>query len=178
MSFITPKEVLHSISLSPGMVIADFGSGVGHYILPASQMVGDRGKVYALDVQKNLLEAIKNSAERAHQGNVEIIWADLEAPRGSRLADKIVDKVIISNLLFQISSDKRMAVITEAHRILKNGGEVALVDWADASPLGPSALQRLSKEEAVKLFESGWFQEDRIFPAGDHHYGIVFKKQV
>src|SRR5437588_7612192 len=58
------------------------------------------------------------------------IWADLEKPRASKLADRRADLVLISNLLFQLSDKK--APLKEAWRILKPAGRLAVIDWEDS----------------------------------------------
>ncbi len=176
MTFLTPKEIVHSLNIGPGMVVVDFGAGSGHYVFPIAKILGEGGKIYALDIQKNLLEKIKTEAEREHLNNVEIILADLEAERGARLADGIADRVLISNLLFQVSPEKRPSVLREAFRILKTQGELALIEWGEASPLGPSALQRVTQREAERISLENGFVKEKTFPAGDHHYGIILKK--
>src|SRR3989344_4375470 len=176
MTFITPKEIIHSLNIGAGVTVADFGAGSGHYVFPIAKILGSGGKMYALDIQRKLLEKIKTEAEEEHLDNVEIIWADLEAEKGARLANSIVDKVLIANLLFQVPTDKRANVIREAFRVLKVGGEVAVLDWNDVSSLGPSALQRLTESEAERIFLENSFVKEKVFPAGDHHYGIIFKK--
>jgi ubiquinone/menaquinone biosynthesis C-methylase UbiE len=152
--FVRPEETIKEFELEPGMVVADFGCGSGHYTVAAAKRVGDTGRVYALDVQKDLLQAVKSTAELNNLKNIEIIWADLDIPLGSRLADNSVDFVIISNILFQ--TENRLQITKEALRILKDGGKVAVIEWAaEGEPrqgrekkveVGPPLSQRIAKE--------------------------------
>ena len=87
--FIKPEEIIKNFEIRNGMVVVDFGSGSGHYVLAAAKKMnnsglpaGQAGVVYAIDIQKNLLETIKSEAVKQHLSNVDIIWADIEGKEG------------------------------------------------------------------------------------------------
>ena len=173
--FKDPEHVLDKFILGDGRIVADFGAGSGAYTLAAARRVGDHGKVYAIDVQRDLLLRIKNSATQARLHNVDIIWGDIEKRGGTGLKDESVDAVIISNVLFQ--TEDKSAAIREAYRILKSGGRVLFVEWSDSSGgVGPSGEYLIAKNEARSIFESTQFSFERDIAAGIHHYGMVFRK--
>jgi len=176
MAFVRPEELVKEFGFEPGMLAADFGSGSGHYVFPVSKLIGDKGIIYAIDIQKDLLQAIKNRAEAGDIKNVEIVWADLELDNGSRLKDNLLDFIIISNILFQ--SDKKEQIVKEAFRVLKSGGRTAVIEWEkkDGTVAGPALEQRIAKEEAQSIFLSKGFNLEREFQPGDNHYGLIFKK--
>ncbi|RLE07622.1 hypothetical protein DRJ00_07785, partial [Candidatus Aerophobetes bacterium] len=58
-----PDQILEAIALKPGQSIADIGAGGGYFSLRFAEMVGKKGKVYALDTNPGFLEFIKNSAK-------------------------------------------------------------------------------------------------------------------
>ena len=129
--FIKPEEIIKNFEIRPGMTVADFGSGSGHYVLAMAKKMnnsglpaGQAGVVYAIDIQKNLLEAIKSEATKQHLSNVDIIWADIESKEGTKLANGTLDFAIASNILFQIGD--KTALAKEIFRTLKkrraNGG--------------------------------------------------------
>lgn len=157
------------------MKVADFGAGSGAYVLAIAAQLENSGKVYAVDIQKDLLRRIHNEAAKHGYTNVEILWGDLEAPQGSKLADKSLDLVVISNLLFQLE-DKR-AVFEEGKRILKSGGRLAVIDWSDRfGGMGPTSNDVVTKEAALTLARESGLTFQKEFPAGKHHYGLVFRK--
>jgi len=175
MPFVRPEETIEMFDLSPGMVVADFGCGSGHYAIAAAKRVGEHGRVYAIDVQKELLQSIKSTAEINHLKNIEIVWADLDLPQGSRLADNSLDFVIISNILFQAENKEELA--REASRVLKNNGKTAVIEWdASDGKTGPAKEKRVTKEEAKKIFLERGFKLFREFQPGDNHYGLIFEK--
>ena len=179
--FINPEEIINNFEVRPGMVVADFGSGVGRYVLAIAKKmkgfglpVGQAGVVYAVDIQKNLLESVKLNAEKEHLTNiVDIIWADIEGKDGVKLATGTIDLVIASNILFQVKSKESLA--KEIHRVLKVDGRTAVMDWS----VGGTGLTQKSfvpKKEVERIFIENGFLRVKEFPAGDSHYGIIFKK--
>lgn len=134
--FSDPKKNIEAFSLIPGMTIADLGAGSGAYCEPVAIAVGDKGKVYAVDVQKDLLAKIKNDANKNHILNIEVIWGDIEKVGGTKLRDGCVDGVIASNILFQLTNKEGFRA--EVRRILKPGGRLFVIDWTDSfGGLGP-----------------------------------------
>jgi len=176
MAFIEPSKIIAYFELRPDTQVADFGAGTGAYALAMSRAVLPNGKVYAVDVQKELLITLKNSIQTEHIGNIELLWGDIETLGGSKIADQVVDFVLISNVLFQTKAGYQLAL--EAKRILKPNGRVAVIDWTDSfGNMGPTPDMVVTADEAKKIFESAGFQFDKDFPAGDHHYGLIFKKR-
>ena len=180
--FAHPRRNVEALGVEPGMSVADFGSGSGIYVLHIAEALEHHGRVYAVDVQRDLLQRVKNEANRRGFKNVEVIWADLERPGSSKLADKTLDLVLISNLLFQV--ENKSAVLTEAHRILKTTGRLAIIDWAESfgpstslrtSGLGPQKEDVVSKEKADALARDAGFEHFRDFPAGAHHFGMLLR---
>ena len=173
-NFAHPKRNVAAFGVEPGMSVADFGSGSGIYVLHIAEALEHSGRVYAIDVQRDLLRRVKNEANRRGFKNVDIIWTDLEHPGSSKLADKTLDLVLISNLLFQI--ENKPAVLTEALRVLKPVGRLAIIDWAESfGGLGPVKGDVIPKERALELAKENGFQLQREFPAGAHHYGLIFR---
>ena len=172
--FANPVENILAIGLQGGMKIADFGAGSGAYTLAAARTVGAHGKVYAVEVQKDLLTRIKNTATQEHLDNVEIIWGDFELPHGSRIADCLVDVVIISNALFQL--ENKSGALHEARRILKPAGKLAIIDWSESySGMGPTKSDVVQKEAALELARMAGFTLMNEFAAGAHHYGLLLR---
>ena len=138
--------------------------------------------MYAIDVQRDLLRKITNEATRLGYQNVDVIWADLEAPRSSKLADASIDLVLISNLLFQVPD--KLLVLREAQRILKPGGRVIVIDWSDpalsgsrGAGIGPSKDDVVAKKIVLETAERAGLTLQREFAAGAHHYGLILVKQ-
>ncbi len=158
------------------MTVVDFGAGSGAYTIPAAKLVAPAGKVYAVEIQKDLLETIKKTAEAEHLGdNVNLIWGDIEQQGGVSLADSLADVVIVSNVLFQAKSMYTLAL--EAKRILKSSGRIMIIEWNESfGGIGPAATDIVAPEEIKKTFGSVGLAFISEFPAGEHHYGLIFSK--
>lgn len=175
-AFLEPERIVKSFSLEKGDYVADFGAGHGYFAIPMARAVGGDGKVYALDIQKEVLEIIRAKAKLAHLLNIETVWADLDEQGGSKLKADFLDFVLISNLLFQ--TDKKDALLTETFRVLRKGGRLAIIEWdADLGNLGPPREMRIKKGGAKNLALKTGFAQDREFAAGAQHYGLLFVKR-
>ncbi|MSU73899.1 methyltransferase domain-containing protein [Candidatus Kaiserbacteria bacterium] len=173
-NFAHPRRNVGALGIEPGMSVADFGSGSGIYVLHIAEALENSGHVYAIDVQRDLLRRVKNEAHRRGFKNVDVIWTDLERPGSSKLADKTLDFVLVSNLLFQI--ENKAAVLAEAWRILKPTGRLAIIDWSESfGGLGPIKNYVVSKEKSLTLAKEHSFELQREFSAGAHHYGMIFR---
>ena len=176
-NFAHPPRNIQTLGIEPGMVVADFGSGSGAYVLLIAERLAHSGHVYAIDVQQDLLSRIKNETHRRGYTNVETVWGDLEISHGSKIVANHVDRVLISNLLFQ-HEDKDIP-LREAYRILKPNGLIAIVDWSESfGGLGPQKQDVVKKEAAVNHVTAAGFELVREFEAGAHHYGLIGKKPV
>ena len=173
--FARPHKNAGLFGIEPGMTIADFGSGSGHYVHAIAERLQNSGHVYAIDIQKDLLTRIKNDAHKNGYNNVEIIWGDLEQPGASKIADDHVDIVLMSNILFQL--DHKDRAIEEARRILKPRGSLIIIDWSESfGGMGPTKKHVVNEDAAHALATAAGFKYAESFSAGAHHYGIVFIK--
>jgi ubiquinone/menaquinone biosynthesis C-methylase UbiE len=76
----------------------------------------------------------------------------------------VIDKVVISNILFQAENKKN--IIEEAYRILRPEGMAIVIEWKE----------KINKDEMERTFELAGFSFLKNFNAGSYHYGIIFKK--
>lgn len=172
--FSDPSKNIAQLGIDYGMKVVDLGAGSGFYTIESAKLVGPKGMVYAVDVQQDLLNKIKNSAGLVGLHNIEIIWGNIEKIGGTKLREGIADRVIISNTLFQVESTEYDNLALEVKRILKINGKLLVVDWESGSPLSPK--KTVPKILAQGIFEKVGLKVEKTFDAGDHHYGIIFNK--
>ena len=159
----------------PGHTAVDFGAGTGEYIFGLAEKVLSTGLVYAIDIQKQLLNKISREALEKGYKNVNTVWADLEEEKSTGLSNETVDIVIVSNILFQIEDKKTL--IEEAWRILKFGGLMLIVEWSDSSAIGPTRESVITESEIQKICETdSRFSFKQSVPAGDHHFAVIYSK--
>ena len=105
------------------------------------------------------------------------MWADLEKPGASKIADGALDLVLVSNLLFQLENKKNM--LAESLRILHPGGRLAIIDWQESfGGMGPQKGDVVTKDKALSLSKEVGYEYQREFAAGAHHYGLIFRKPL
>jgi len=172
-SFSEPRENVLHLGLREGMKVGDFGAGSGHYARAAAAIVGYDGKVYAIDVQENILKHLKINTHIAHHPIIDTVWGDIEKLGGTHLRDSSLDAVMLANTLFQI--ENRLGLLGEIQRVLKSGGKLMVIDWAGSyGGMGPAPEQVVTEHSAEALFINGGFHKVKSFRAGPHHYGIIF----
>lgn len=172
--FSNPISNLKHLDLRDDMIVADLGAGTGFYSLSLAPLIPS-GKVYAVDINKDFLKTISNHALDKKIKNIEVLHGDLDHKEGSKLKSDLVDRIIVSNILFMVFN--REVFLNEANRILKAGGKVLFVDFdPDSVILKNTKHKTLSKSEAKKLFEDASFVYERDISAGEHHYGMIFIK--
>jgi ubiquinone/menaquinone biosynthesis C-methylase UbiE len=172
--FLNPAEVVAQSGIMQGEVVADLGCGNGFYVLPAAQMVGPTGTVYAVDVQTQKLAATISITNQFGYKNVKVIQANLGKPlldidQGS------CDMVIVSNILHEITD--REALIKNIYRILKSPGRLVAVEWKrTATPFGPPIERRLDQEKLEIMLQMTGFRKDKDLQADGYHYAVLFEK--
>jgi len=173
--FSDPRINLDQFDIHPGMTVADFGSGMGHYALAVAKLVGDTGRVYALDIQKEIVESLAREAQHQHIRNLDTMRVDLEKSGGSNLRSHTIDRVLLINILFQVKN--KQTIIQEIARILRPTGKVLMIDWTDSPRgIGPPPTEAISEMSAKELFEENGFTLHKPIMAGVHHYGLIFSK--
>ncbi|MFA5773193.1 MAG: class I SAM-dependent methyltransferase [Candidatus Paceibacterota bacterium] len=172
--FTNPEQNILHLGLTEGMRVADFGAGTGFYSKAASAKVGYTGKVYAIEVQKDLVKRLESEIKSWGILNIDCIWGDIEKRNGTKISDQSVDVVIVSNVLFQ--AEDKLGLIDEAKRVLKKGGKVLLIDWSDSfGGMGPTTESVVTESMAKELFEKRGFKLEESISTSAHHYGIIFK---
>ncbi|MBX4211738.1 MAG: methyltransferase domain-containing protein [Candidatus Yanofskybacteria bacterium] len=128
-----------------------------------------------LDVQEEPLEATRARAKAANLSNVEFVRANLEVPGSSSLADNSQDIVLVANILFQ--SPKKSEIVHEAKRVLKDNGQLVMVEWKKGTKgLGPPDEMRLDEETTKQLVIHEGLTVQKEMPAGQFHFALISKK--
>ena len=171
--FSSPRDNVLQMGLREGMRVGDFGTGTGHYAQAAADIVGDEGRVYAVDIHQDILDHMVRSAERRYIGCIRPTWGDIDKVGGTHLHDASLDAVMLANVLFQISD--RDALAQEIRRVLVPGGKLLVVDWSGSyGGIGPASRNVVPAPAAEAFFIEQGFHKVKSFRAGPHHYGILF----
>jgi ubiquinone/menaquinone biosynthesis C-methylase UbiE len=140
------KNVLEEAGIREGSTVLDYGCGPGGYVAAASGLVGESGKVYALDMHPLAIDAVRRMASRKRLSNVETIRSG--CPTG--LPDDSVDVVLLYDILHLLSDPDR--VLQELHRVLKADG---ILSFSDHHMKEEEIALRVSKAGLFRLLRKG-----------------------
>lgn len=172
--FLNPSLVVAQTGLMQAQTVADLGCGSGFYVLPAAQMVGKEGTVYAVDVQESKLAATVSIANHFGYKNVRVVKADLEKPLLELQSDSC-DLVIIGNILHQIK--QKEPLLKNVYRILKTGGRLVIVEWKrTATPFGPPLEKRVDQQKLEILLMGAGLRKVKELDADGYHYAELYEK--
>ncbi|MEM2081231.1 MAG: class I SAM-dependent methyltransferase [Candidatus Bathyarchaeia archaeon] len=164
-----PKLNLESIGLAAGMVFMDIGCGDGFFTLQAARIVGETGKVYAVDVNASAVERLKRKAAAEDLKN---IYAVVGAAEDTVFCEECADIVFYSTVLHDFKDPAK--VLRNAKQMLKKGGKLVNVDWKKKPTVfGPPVHIRFSEEQAASLIEAAGFKIESIRDIGRDHYIIT-----
>jgi len=175
-ALIDANLIVLKANICENMRIADLGCGAtGHFVFPIAHVVGKKGKVYAIDILKTVLENVDKRKKQENADNVETIWSDLELFGATKIESNSIDVALLINTLYL--SGKRKEIIREAVRLVKKGGIVLVVEWKSiALPLGPSIEHRVREDLLKGVSAKLGLELKEEFDAGPYHYGLTFEK--
>ncbi len=144
--FLPRENILKEARIERGFHILDYGCGPGGYIIPTSKLVGESGKIYALDIHPLAVQMVQKLASKKRLANVETILSDCE----TGLPDSSIDVILLYDTLHALSDSNR--VLEELHRVLKPGGTLSLSDHHLEEN---EIMSRVTNAELFKLSEKG-----------------------
>jgi len=174
---LDPEFLLAQLDVRPDQRVADLGSGGGgHFTFPLARRVGEAGMVYAVDVVPATLRGIRNRAGVENLKQIEPIHSNLEIIGATPIPPESLDRALCVNVLFQnIHHDH---ILKEAHRLLKSGGKLLVVDWKkDTGPVGPPASRRVDMAQLQEVARAIGFDTGMEFNASQWHFGLILTKQ-
>jgi ubiquinone/menaquinone biosynthesis C-methylase UbiE len=160
---LPPDKVLTEVGLQPGQVFIDIGCGVGYFSIPASKIVGSRGRVYALDTSVEMTEFLKAELKALSIKNVGV---ENSTEYGFPLKDSIGEMLLMSMVLHEVEDKRRF--LQEAHRTLKSGGKIIILEWVKKeTEQGPPLIHRLDPQETKDYLIEAGFKYPRLINIED-----------
>lgn len=139
-----PEKVIASLQIRPGDQVADLGAGGGYFTFKLAKAVGPKGKIYAVDVDREMTELILDHARKDSVTNVEAIVAKED---DALLPESGVDLIFTSNTYHHIGN--RVAYFAKLRRYLRPGGRIAVIDF-DGRAWFEGLLQHYTSSESIK----------------------------
>ena len=141
-----PARLLAALDLKPGMVVADVGAGSGFHAFRMAKLVGDAGKVLAVDVQPEMLALIEKRAKREQVANVVPVKG---AEADPNLAPGSVDLILMVDVYHEFSKPYEMGERLVA--ALKPGGRLVFVEFrAEDNAVPIKAVHKMSERQVIK----------------------------
>ena len=155
------------------MVFMDIGCGDGFFTIPAAQLVGDKGKVYAVDIDASAIDRLKQKATKKDLRNVT---AKVGAAEDTVFCDACADIVFYSTVLHDFRDPA--LVLRNAKLMLKPSGTLMNLDWKKKSAVfGPPLRIRFSEEQASNLIKQAGFTIESVKDLGLNFYVVAAKPQ-
>jgi predicted methyltransferase len=167
-----PDRALALMGLAPGMTVADVGAGSGYMTLRLAALVGPSGKVYANDIQPDMLAGIRAKADRQHLTNVETVRGSED---DARLPAGAVDLALMIDVYHELRQPQ--AMLRSVRRALKPSGRLVLIEYRKEDPRIPIAeTHRMSLAEIRAEVEAEGFVLDRIDEALPRQHLVAFRR--
>jgi ubiquinone/menaquinone biosynthesis C-methylase UbiE len=170
-----PTKLLKALDIQPGMTVADVGAGSGYHCFRMAPLVGEKGKILAVDIQNEMIDIVEKKAKKENVKNIETILSTETDPK---LPEAKVDLIILVDVYHEFSHPHEMTEKMVAS--LKPGGRIAFVEFRLEDPKVPIKLVHKMSERQVTL-------EMEQFPGIEHlktdkslpwQHIILFKKKA
>ncbi|AMV32357.1 hypothetical protein VN12_09550 [Pirellula sp. SH-Sr6A] len=154
-----PSEMLEQLQLRDGMVVCDMGSGDGYYTFQMATQVAPSGRVLAVDIQPEMLQALSRKMEDRKVRNIDTILGELWDPK---LEPESIDLVLMVDVYHEFSHPVHM--LAAIRKALKPEGVIALVEFRAEDPTVPIKPEhKMTKAQAIKEFKANGFKPVRQY---------------
>lgn len=165
-------KVVTAAGLKQGEVFLDAGSGDGFISFAASSVVGEEGKVYALDVYLDSISHVKREVKERGTKNLEPLLADLTVK--IPLGDNSIDRCLMANVLHGFVENEELdEVMKEISRVIKPEGVLTVVEFKKEKIPGPPMEIRLTPEDVSELLDPYNFEAVQTEGVGYFHYLVM-----
>ncbi len=167
-----PSHAVRLLRLQPGQTVADIGAGSGYYTELLSKAVGSAGKVYATDIQPEMIRLLDERIRRRRLSNVQAILCTEADPR---LPPESLDLALLVDVYHEFAQPQQM--LRAIHRALKPGGRLVLIEYRKEDPAVPIREEhKMSIAEARAEVEPEGFAFDRVLNDLPWQHILIFRK--
>lgn len=168
-----PDQVMDALHVAEGTTVADLGAGGGWFTMRLARRVGPNGRVYAVDVQRLMIEAIRRRIEREGLNNVTPVLGNYDDPRLP--AEAHTDAVLIVDAFHEMEDPVRL--LKNVSRTLRPQGRIGIIDYreGDGGP-GPDAAQRVPPSVVISEASAAGLtlvEQHKFLP---YQYFLIFGK--
>ena len=165
-----PKEVLAALGIKAGETIADIGAGSGYFAFKFAPLVGNNGRVYAVDINSDMI-LFMNRHIRDHK--LKNVVTVLSAPDDPLLMDASIDRFFICNTWHHIPNKSQYMALMK--KMLKPGGQIVIIDYQKKElPVGPPPEMKIARREVIQQMESNGFKLAKDLKFLPYQYFLAF----
>jgi ubiquinone/menaquinone biosynthesis C-methylase UbiE len=169
-----PEAALDAIGIQKGMTVADVGAGVGYFSLRIAKRVGSTGKVYANDVQPEMLTMLKQRAAKAKVTNVVPVLGTESDPQ---LPAKSMDVILLVDVYHELSQPQLM--LQKLRQALKDDGRLVLLEFRKEDPRIPiRSDHKMSVDEVTAEVTPEGFRLEKLLKDLPRQHIFIFRKNV
>ena len=165
-----PEEVLDALHVQPTSLVADIGAGTGYFSVRIAKRVPD-GKIFAADVEPDMVRHLGARAEREHLANLTPVQARADAAN----LPEPVDLVLVVDTYHHI--DDRTRYFAALLSSLRPGGRLVIIDFRADAPNGPPAKHRIAPERVTQELAAAGYAPAGTIEFLPRQYGLIFKKR-
>jgi ubiquinone/menaquinone biosynthesis C-methylase UbiE len=175
---IETEKLFHILALKPCYTVLDMGCGPGTYSLALAKIIGDGGRVHAVDLWAEGVERLRETIERRGLKNISPIVADVS--KTLPLPGDSMDLILMATVLHDLKeAGVQDGALAEARRLVKRHGTFAVVEFKKVpGPPGPPISIRLSPDELTALVEPFGFTRTGLQEIGAYNYLMAFVPKV
>jgi SAM-dependent methyltransferase len=167
-----PDGALDVIGIKPGMMVADVGAGTGYMTLRMAKRVGPSGKVYAEDVQPEMLRRLRQNAAAAKLDNIQTVLGGEADPK---LPPNTLDLILLVDVYHEFSQPQRM--LRRMRESLKPDGRLVLLEYRKEDPSIPIRPEHKMSVQEVKVeTEAEGFHLDQVLETLPRQHILILTK--
>jgi precorrin-6B methylase 2 len=168
-----PDLLLRELALAPGMTVADVGAGTGYYTWQMARQVGEKGRVYAVDVQPEMISLLDQQMKQRGIGNVTSL---LGTVRDTKLPPAAIDLAIMVDVYHELEYPSE--VMDSLVCALKTGGRVVFVEYRAEDPaVQIKPLHKMSEQQVRREATAHGLAWERTITSLPIQHAIVFRKK-
>jgi ubiquinone/menaquinone biosynthesis C-methylase UbiE len=168
-----PDEIIRTMALKKGDVVADLGAGTGYFTRRLARAVASSGVVYAVDIQPEMLSLLKDNMAKAGVRNVVPVLGEVDDPKLPRAS---LDWVLLVDVYHELQQPK--ATLAKVREALKPGGRVALVEYRleGLTALHVREEHRMSTKQVLSEWEPAGFRLVKLYEFLPVQHFFVFER--
>jgi ubiquinone/menaquinone biosynthesis C-methylase UbiE len=159
-----PKRTLRHLGVGSGDIVIDIGAGSGYFSLPAAELVGSGGRVYAVDVAP---EAVALIARKARDRGISGLETVLSSGAETGLPPATGSFALMYTVLHEVGD--KLGMLRSIHAALKTGGRIAIVEFGKNAVFGPPPSERIGENELLSILTQAGFSRPVL-----EHLGRTF----